>query len=230
MWSIWSRTLGNCTWRKRIPTVRRKGRKHDFADARRLTRRLIAGELILSFVPDAEQRAWRTITRGKVQLVRDRVRLQNRLEALLEETRSKLSSVISELLGLSGRRILRALAEGESDPEKLAERGDFRLRCSQEQLADALKGHLEPIHRHILALFLERLELLDKQISLPDQMAAKALKRYEEAVIRLAEVPGFGADSAQQLIAEVGPNAKSFNSAAQFSSWAGTCPGSEESA
>ncbi|MGH9697192.1 MAG: IS110 family transposase [Bryobacteraceae bacterium] len=207
-----------------------KGRKHDFADARRLTRRLIAGELVLSFVPDAEQRTWRTMTRGKVQLVRDRVRLQNQLEALLEEMRIKLSSIVSELLGLSGRRILRALAEGENDPVQLAKLGDFRLRCNKEELADALRGHLEPMHREMLSLFLERLELLDKQILQLDRMAAKAMKQYEEAVIRLAEVPGFGPDSAQQLIAEVGPKATSFDSAAQFSSWAGTCPGSEESA
>src|ERR1700694_2547036 len=124
-----------------------KGRKHDFADAQRLTRRLLAGELILSFVPDAEQRGWRTITRAKVQLVRDRVRLQNQLEALLEETRIKLSSVVSELLGLSGRRILRALAEGESDPVELAKLGDFRLKCSKEELADALRGQWQPLHR-----------------------------------------------------------------------------------
>jgi transposase len=78
-----------------------KGRKNDFADARRLTRRLAAGELILSFVPDAEQRMWRTMTRGKQQLVRDRIRLQSQTEALLEEMRIKLSSVISDLFGVS---------------------------------------------------------------------------------------------------------------------------------
>jgi transposase len=96
-----------------------KGRKNDFGDAKRLTRRMAAGELILSFVPDAEQRIWRTMTRSKLQLVRDRVRLQNQLEALLEETRIKLSSVISDLLGVSGRRILEALAGGQTDPVKL---------------------------------------------------------------------------------------------------------------
>jgi transposase len=100
-----------------------KGRKNDFADARRLTRRMGAGELILSFVPDAEQRTWRTMTRGKQQLVRDRVRLQNQTEALLEEMRIKLSSVVSDLFGLSGRRILKALADGETDPNKLAALG-----------------------------------------------------------------------------------------------------------
>jgi len=207
-----------------------KGRKHDFADAQRLTRRQIAGELILSFVPDAEQRSWRTITRAKVQLVRDRVRLQNQLEALLEETRIKLSSVISELLGSSGRRILRALAEGESDPAELAKRGDFRLKCSQEVLTDALRGQCQPLHRQMLKLFLERLDLLDRQSQQLDQMAAGAMQRYEDAVIRLAAVPGFGPDSAQQTIAEVGAQAKSFDSPARFASWTGLCPGREESA
>ena len=85
-----------------------QGRKNDFGDGKRLTRRLLAGELILSFVPDAEQRIWRTLTRGKHQLIRDRVRLQNQIEALMEEARIKLSGVISDLLGVSGRRILQA--------------------------------------------------------------------------------------------------------------------------
>lgn len=207
-----------------------KGRKNDFGDARRLTRRLVAGELILSFVPEAEQRAWRTMTRHKQQLVRDRVRLQNQLEALLEETRIKLSSGISDLLGASGRRILEALAEGETDPVKLANLGDDRLKCSEEELVDALRGRAEPMHRRILKLELERLKLLDRQRETLDQMTAQALKKHEEAVIRLAEAPGLGVDSAQQIIAEVGAEAKAFPSAAQFASWVGTIPGSEESA
>jgi transposase len=207
-----------------------KGRKNDFGDAQRLTRRLVAGELILSFVPDAEQRAWRTMTRGKQQLVRDRVRLQNQMEALLEETRIKLSSVVSDLLGVSGRRILGALAGGETDPGRLADLGDDRLQCSREELVDALTGRAEPMHQQILKLFLERLKLLDSQIVALDQMAAQALRKHEDAVIRLAKVPGLGADSAQQIIAEVGADAMAFPSAAQFASWVGTIPGSEESA
>ena len=207
-----------------------KGRKNDFGDAKRLTRRLVAGELILSFVPDAEQRAWRTMTRSKQQLVRDRVRLQNQLEALLEEARIKLSSVISDLLGASGRRILEALAGGETDPVKLAEWGDDRLKCTREELIDALRGRPEPMHVEILKLYLERLKLLDRQIESLDRMAAQALKKHEEAVIRLAQVPGLGVDSAQQIIAEVGVDVKAFPSATQFASWAGAIPGSEESA
>lgn len=207
-----------------------KGRKNDFGDARRLARRLLAGELILSFVPDAEQRAWRTMTRSKLQLVRDRVRLQNQLEALLEEMRIKLSSVVSDLLGLSGRRILEALAGGQTDPVALAELGDDRLKCSRAELVDALRGRAEPMHLQILKLYLERLKLLDRQIQDLEQMAAQALHRHEQVVIRLAETPGLGVDSAQQIIAEVGVEAKAFPSASQFASWVGTIPGSEESA
>lgn len=207
-----------------------KGRKNDFRDAKRLARRLLAGELMLSFVPDAEQRIWRTLTRSKHQLVRDRVRLQNQLEALLEEMRIKLSSVISDLLGVSGRRILTELSKGETDPAKLAELGDDRLKCSQEALTDALRGTTTPVHLAVLKLYLERLAVLDRQIQTLDTLVAGELKKHEEAVIRIAQMPGFGVDSAQQLIAEVGVDAETFPSASQFSSWVGTCPGSEESA
>src|SRR5215467_11413222 len=103
-----------------------RGRKHDFRDAERLVRRLIADELILSFVPNGEQRIWRNLTRMKAQLTRDRVRLQSQMECVLEEMRVKLSSVVSDLLGVSGLRILWALARGESDPKKLAALGEER--------------------------------------------------------------------------------------------------------
>ncbi len=207
-----------------------KGRKNDFRDAKRLARRLLAGELILSFVPGPEQRMWRTLTRSKQQLVRDRVRLQNQLEALLEEMRIKLSSVVSDLLGASGRRILTALSQGQTDPVQLAELGDERLHCSQEELADALQGSPQPIHLEVLKLYLERLEMLDRQIQTLDKLVAKELQKHEQEVIRVAEAPGFGVDSAQQILAEVGVEAATFPSARQFSSWVGTCPGSEESA
>jgi transposase len=207
-----------------------KGRKNDFRDAKRLTRRLLADELILSFVPDAEQRNWRTVTRGKHQLVRDRIRLQSQLEALLEETRIKLSSVISDLLGVSGRRILQAISDGESNPDRLAELGDDRLRCSKQELTDALNGSPEPIHRQLLRLYLERLSLLDQQIEQLDRMIASALQQHQDAVVRVAEIPGFGVDSAQQLIAEIGVDAEDFPSAGAFASWGGFCPGSNVSA
>src|SRR6266436_3999959 len=207
-----------------------RGRKHDFKDAERLVRRLIADELILSFVPDGEQRTWRNMTRMKTQLTRDRVRLQNQMECLLEEMRIKLSIVVSDLLGGSGLRMLRALADGETDPKKLAALGDDRLKCSEEQLVDALTGRPEPMHRAMLGLQLERLQLIDRQIAQLNRMIAQAMKPHQDAVIRLAEVPGLGVDSAQQVISEVGPQASTFASAAELTSWVGTCPGKEESA
>jgi transposase len=207
-----------------------KGRKDDFRDAKRLARRLLAGELMLSFVPEAEQRIWRMLSRSKEQLVKDRVRLQNQVEALLEEMRIKLSAVISDLLGASGRRILKALSEGESDAVKLASLGDQRLKCSQEELVDALQGSPSPTHIRILKLFLERVQVVDQQIETLDQLLAKELKKHEEAVIRVAETPGFGVDSGQRIIAEVGADAAAFPSAGEFASWVGYCPGSNVSA
>ena len=123
----------------------RRGRKRDFPDAERLVKRLVAQELTLSFVPDAEQRLWRTVTRKKYQLRCDRVRLQNQLEALLEEAHIKLSSLVTDLLGLSARRMLKALADGETDPAAVAALADGRLRATPEQLCDALGACTELI-------------------------------------------------------------------------------------
>jgi transposase len=207
-----------------------RGRKHDFKDAERLARRFIAEELILSFVPDGEQRIWRNLTRMKVQLVRDRVRLYGQVECLLEEMRIKLSALVSDLFGSSGLRILHALAKGETDPERLALLGDDRLKCTKEQLVEAVTGRSQPMHRQMLALQLERQQLLDEQIAKLNSLVAEAMKPHQDAVIRLAEVPGLGIDSAQQIIAEVGVTAGTFPSAAELTSWVGTCPGKDESA
>jgi transposase len=210
----------------------RRGRKRDFPDAERLVKRLVARELTLSFVPDAEQRLWRTVTRRKYQLTRDRVRLQNQLEALLEEAHIKLSSFVSDLLGASARRMLKAVADGETDPAALAALAHEKLRATPEQLCDALGActDLKPVYRRLLKMALEQLQFLEQQIGQLDQELASLLRQHQDAVQRLAEVPGLGVDSAQQIIAEVGPTAASFPSAKQLSSWVGACPGDDESA
>ena len=166
------------------------------------------------------------------KLTRNRVQLQNRLEALLEEAHIKLSSLVSDLLGASARRMLKALAEGETNPETLAALADRNLRATQEQLCDALGAskELNPVYRRLLKMALEELRLLDEQIGQLDQEMANLLSEHQDAVQRLAEVPGLGVDSAQQIIAEVGAKAATFPSAKQLSSWVGACPGDEESA
>jgi transposase len=208
----------------------RRGRKHDFRDAERLVRRLVADELVLSFVPEPEQRNLRTMTRMQVQLGRDRGRLHNQVECLLEEMRIKLSSVLSDLFGATGLRILGALAGGESDPKRLAALAGGRLKCTLKQLVEALTGNAEAMHQQLLRLYLERLQVIDRQIEQLKSMVAKALEKDHEAVVRLAEAPGFGADSAQQMIAEVGVGAGTFPTAAHLTSWVGTCPGQNQSA
>jgi|SRR5579864_2364928 len=210
----------------------RRGRKRDFADAERLVKRLVSGELTLSFVPDAEQRLWRTVTRRKYQLTRDRIRLQNQVEALLEEAHMKLSSLVSDLLGASSRRILQALAKGETDPVALAALADKHLRATAEQLSDSLGAarDLKPTYRRLLKMALDQLELLDLQIGQLDQEMAGLIRQHQDAVQRLTEIPGLGVDAAQQIVAEVGPTAATFPSAKSLSSWCGLCPGEEESA
>jgi transposase len=168
-----------------------RGRKRDFQDAERLVRRFLANELTLSFVQDPQQRLWRTLTRSKHQLARDRVRLYGQLESLL---------------GVSSRRMLQDLADGETDPAKLAAMADPGLRAAPERLADALgaASSLSSLHRQILRLFLERLELIEREMAELKLSIASSLQNHQAAVMRLAAVPGFGIDSAQQVIAEVG--------------------------
>src|SRR5215470_12000394 len=208
------------------------GRKKDFPDAERLVKRLVAQELKLSFVPDVEQRLWRTIMRRKHQLTRNRVQFQNRLECLLEEAHIKRWSLVSDLLGKSALRMLQAVAEGASSPEAIAALADHRLRATAQQLGDALGAcrDLHPLYRQLLKMALEELELMEGQIDKLDQEMASLLSAHQNVVQRLAEVPGLGVDSAQQIIAEVGPTAAAFPSAKHLASWVGVCPGEEESA
>ena len=208
------------------------GRKKDFPDAERLVKRLVAQELTLSFVPDVEQRLWRTVMRRKYQVTRNRVQLQNRLEALLEEAHIKVSSVVSDLLGVSARRMLQALANGETDPAALSTLAAARLRATPEQLCDAFQAcaTLHPVYRRLLKLALEELRVIEDHLGQLDQQMADLLAAHHDAVQRLAEVPGLGVDSAQQIIAEVGATAATFPSPKHLASWMGACPGTEESA
>ncbi len=227
-----SRMSGTLHLAQALSNRGRRGRKSDFRDAERLVKRLVSAELVLSFVPDAEQRLWRTLTRTRYQRTRDKVRLHNQLEALLEEAHVKLSSLVSDLLGASARRMLRSLADGESDPTALAALADHRLRATPAQLHDALGActEINPVYRRLVKLTLDDFEFVEQQISQLDHEIASLLQGNQDAVERLAAVPGLGVDSAQQIIAEVGATAATFASAKKLSSWVGACPGKEESA
>ena len=209
-----------------------RGRKNDFGDAERMIKRLVAKELVLSFVPDPEQRLWRTVTRRKHQLTRDKVRFQNQLESLLEQAHIKLSSLVSDLLGLSARRMLKAIAEGETDPAAVAALADCRLRATPAELRDALGAcaELNGVYRRLLQMALEELQLMEEQMEQLEREIWNLLQEHQDAVQRVAEVPGFGVDSATQMIAEVGAEAAAFESERDLSSWVGVCPGEEVTA
>ena len=209
-----------------------RGRKQDFPDAERLVKRLVAHELILSFVPDVTQRLWRTVTRRKYQSTCNRVQLQNRLECLLEEAHIKVSSLVSDLLGPSARRMLRAVAGGETNPAAVVALGSHRLHATPDQLRDALGAttDLDPVYRRLLTMTLDELDVIETHIRQLDEELARLLSVHQDAVQRLAGIPGLGVDSAQQIIAEVGPTAATFATAKHLASWVGACPGHDESA
>jgi transposase len=209
-----------------------RGRKKDFPDAERLVKRLVAHELTLSFVPDVTQRLWRTVTRRKYQVTCNRVQLRNRLECLLEEAHLKVSSLVADLLGPSALRMLRAVAGGETDPTTVAALGSPRLHATPDQFRDALGActGLDPVYRRRLVLTLEELDLIEGHRRQLDEELAQLLRVHQQAVERLAAVPGLGVDSAQQIIAEVGPMAATFATAKRLASWVGACPGHDESA
>jgi transposase len=205
----------------------RRGRKNDFDDAERLVKRLVSQELILSFVPTPEQRLWRTLTRRRTQLMQNKSRLQSHLESVLEQAHVKLAPLASDLFGVSMRRILKALAKGESDPAVLASVVDPHLRATQTQLMDALSPcrNWNRSYRVLVQQMLDELELMETQIGQLEQNAAELMHPYADAVERLAEMPGMGVVSALQVIAEIGPTAEAFPSPGNLCSWVGVIPG-----
>lgn len=207
-----------------------RGRKADYADAIRLVKRLVSEDLRLSFVPDAEQRDWRLLTRTRVHYGRDITRLRHRLEGLLEECQIKLSSLLSDLLGVTGRRILRALAQGETDPGKLAKLRVGPVQASEEDFVQALDGRMRSSCRLLLEQHLDRVEQLEESIAQLDRELGQRLQTWQAAILRLCEVPGVATSAAEQIVAELGPSAASFPTPGQLASWIGVCPGRQESA
>lgn len=207
-----------------------RGRKHDFGDAERLARRLMAGELRLSYVPDVEQRAWRTLVRAREQRIEQVTRLNHEIECLLETVSVKLSSIVSDIFGASGRRILAAVAAGETDTLRLAALGDRRLRATPDQLAEALQGSWRPEQRLILELQLEQLALHERHIEAMSQKLTELLALHQQAIQRLTAVPGIGPGGAERIVVTLGPEARTFPSGSALASWLGVCPGMQQSA
>jgi len=207
-----------------------RGRKTDFRDARRLVDRLWAGDLEESFVPEAEQRSWRWLTRTRVELKRKIGMVRSQVEGLWEEGGVKLAAVVSDVFGVSGWALLEQMAQGETDAATIAAQARGSLRHKREPLQEALAGGLSPVGRFLLKQSLEQVRLLQQQIAEIGAALAVAMREHTAVLSRLARVPGVQVAAAQELLAEVGPGAAAFASAAQFASWVGVCPGQQESA
>lgn len=206
------------------------GRKSDVNDATWIADLLAHGLIRGSFVPPQPIQELRDLTRTRKQLTREIVQHTQRLQAVLEEANVKLSSVITDILGASGRRILKAMIAGETDAGRLAELGGPRLGCPREKLAEALDGRVREHHRFLLAQHMKTIEQLEATIAAFDARIEAALAPFRDTVERLRAVPGLSTTAAEVLMAEIGPDMKPFPSAGHLLSWAGLVPRLDESA
>jgi transposase len=208
----------------------RKGRKSDYRDAKRLADRWSAGELDDSFVPGKEQRDWRSLTRARVQKKRMMTMHRNQVECILERDSIKLTSVVSDVFGVSGWEILKKLVAGERKLEALVGGVRGQLKKKESKLREALAGQLGAVNRLLLRQHLDNVESLRKEVNEINEWLAQEMKDHLPVLMRLTKVPGVDLYAAQELLAEIGPKAANFASADHFASWVGICPGSKESA
>lgn len=206
------------------------GRKTDVRDCEWLADLLRHGLLPASFVPDRPQRELRELTRYRTSLLRERAAEVNRLQKTLEGANIKLGSVASDVLGASGRAMLAALVAGETEAGRLADLAQRQLREKRPQLERALTGRMGPHQRFLLAQQLAHIEFLEARVEAVSAEIAARLRPVADAVDRLDAIPGVGRRTAETLIAEVGTDMSRFPSARHLASWAGMCPGNNESA
>ncbi|NJN65163.1 MAG: IS110 family transposase [Acidobacteria bacterium] len=217
--------VGNATHIKAVP-----GRKTDVKDAEWIADLLRHGLIRKSFVPPRWQRDLRDLVRYRRKLIHQQTGERNRLMKMLEVGGIKLSSVASDVFGVSGRAMVRALIEGVMTPEQMAGLARGSLRKKVEALAEALRGHLGDHHRFLLRLQLERIERTEHDVAVVDARIDEALGSHQEAMDRLAQIPGVDRTGAMTFLAEAGPDMSVFPTSRHLAAWAGVCPGNNESA
>jgi transposase len=217
--------LANAAHVKNLP-----GRKSDVSDTGWLVELHAHGLIRPSFVPDMATQELRTLMRSRKQLVREETRHVQRIQKTLEEANIKLDSVLSDILGKSGRAILDALIAGETDPVRLAALAHKGVKATQEQLREVLRGRVTEHHRFLLRLHLEQIDRLDVGIADIDERVEANIQPFRDAVELICTAPGVGDLSAEAIIAEIGTDMSRFPSAGHLLSWAGFCPRQDESA
>jgi transposase len=217
--------LANAAHIKNVP-----GRKTDVKDADWVSDLLAHGLIRASFVPDGPTHEMRTLMRTRKQLVREKASHTLRVQKTLEDANIKLDSVITDVLGVSGRRIIEALIAGQKDPAKLARLADHRVRASQETLREALRGRVNKSHRFLLRLHLGQIDALDAAIAKIDQEVETGIAPFRIAVEQVSTIPGVKNVSARAIVSEIGIDMSRFATDAHLISWACICPRNDESA
>ncbi len=217
--------LVNARHLKQVP-----GRKSDVRDCQWIAQLLQCGLLKGSFIPPLAQRELRDLTRHHTQLVEEKTRTINRIQKVLEDANIKLASVASDVMGVSGRSMIQRLIEGETDPHKLADLAQRQLRGKIPELEKALEGKLTDHHRFLLQMLWKELAHQEELIAELDAKIEEQTRPFAAEIERLDAIPGVDRRVAEVLLAEVGPDMKPFPSDQHLSSWAGMCPGNEESA
>src|SRR3954451_22242050 len=206
------------------------GRKTDPSDAAWLCRLLEHGLLRKSFVPPREIREIRDLTRYRKALIRERASEVNRLHKVLEDAGVKLATVASDIMGVSGRKMLAALVAGTTDPDVLAEMAKTRLRARLPELRKALNARFREHHGFLVAQVLAHVDYLDEAIAQVDERITAALQPSQAAMTVLLSIPGVQRRSAEVVVAEIGTDMTRFPTSRYLASWAGLCPGNNESA
>lgn len=207
------------------------GRKTDVKDAEWIAKLLRHGLLKASFIPDRNQRELRELVRYRRSIIEERARQHNRIQKVLEGANIKLGSVVSDIMGVSSLDMLRAIADGENDPEKLASFARRSMKKKKSELELALRGYINPHQRLMLKTILVHIEFLSEQIELLNIEVTTRLSSHQEDIERLDSIPGIATRMAEQILAEVGTDVeKQFPSSAHLCSWAGLVPGHNESA
>lgn len=217
--------LVNAAHLKHVP-----GRKTDVLDCEWIAQVLECGLLRGSFVPPPLVRDLRDLTRYRTAVTEERTRTANRLHKLLQDAGIKLASVATDILGVSGRAMLTALAEGTTDPAMLAELARGKLRRKLPALRQALAGHFRPHHAFLAAQLLAHLDYLDETLDALTTRIGELLAPFEAVVTRLDTIPGFSRQTAEAVLAEIGFDMTIFPTHRHLSSWAGLCPGQHQSA
>jgi transposase len=218
-------TLANASHVKNVP-----GRKTDVNDAMWLSDLLAHGLVRASFVPDAPTQELRGLLRTRKQLVREKASHTQRIQKTLEDANLKLSSAISNILGATGRAMLDAIVEGESDPERLAKLARPGIKASPDKLREALRGRITAHHRFLIRLHLAQIDALDTSLASIDKEVGLSLEPFRVAVDLLKSIPGVSDLAAQVIVSEIGTDMSRFPTAGHLVSWAGLCPRNDESA